>query len=58
MTKRELARYAQAFQNYMDELHRFCMRRQIDYFPWTTDQAFEDAFVELLSRGSALAGTK
>ncbi len=57
MTKRELARYAQAFKQFMEELHRFCMRRQIDYFPWTTDQPFEDAFLDLLSRGSALAGT-
>ena len=57
MTKRELARYAEAFKQFMDELHRFCMRRRIDYFPWTTDQQFEDAFLDLLSRGSALAGT-
>ncbi|MBN2475530.1 MAG: DUF58 domain-containing protein [Pirellulales bacterium] len=57
MTKRELARYAKAFQQFMDDLHRFCMRRQIDYFPWTTDQLFEDTFLDLLSRGSALAGT-
>ncbi len=58
LTKRELARYANAFEEFMEGLHRFCMRRQIDYFPWTTDQTFEDAFVELLSRGSALAGSK
>ncbi len=57
MTKRELARYTDAFRQFMDDLHRFCMRRQIDYFPWTTDQPFEDAFLDLLSRGSALAGT-
>ena len=57
MTKRELARYKKAFQQFMDDLHRFCMRRKIDYFPWTTDQLFEDAFLDLLSRGSALAGT-
>jgi uncharacterized protein (DUF58 family) len=56
MTKRELARYVQAFHQFMEELHRFCMKRQIDYFPWTTDQAFEDAFLDLLSRGSALGG--
>jgi hypothetical protein len=57
MTKRELARYAQAFQQFLEDLHRFCMRRRIDYFPWTTEQPFEDAFLDLLSRGNALAGT-
>ena len=57
MTKRELARYKKAFEQFMDDLHRFCMRRRIDYFPWTTDQQFEDAFLDLLSRGSALAAS-
>ena len=57
MTKRELARYAKAFEQFIDDLGRFCMRRKIDYFPWTTDQPFEDAFLGLLSRGNALAGT-
>ncbi len=57
MTKRELTRYAKAFEQFIDDLGRFCMRRQIDYFPWTTDQPFEDAFLGLLSRGNALAGT-
>lgn len=57
MTKRELARYAKAFEKYVDELHTFCMKRRIDYFPWTTDQPFEDTFLSLLSRGNALAGT-
>jgi uncharacterized protein (DUF58 family) len=56
MTKRELARYAAAFKEFMEGIRRFCMVRQIDYFPWTTDQAFEDTFLGLLSRGSALAG--
>ncbi len=57
MTKREQARYVAAFQQFMDDLHRFCMRRQIDYFPWTTEQPFEDTFLDLLSRGNALAST-
>ncbi len=57
MTKREVARYVKAFAEFMDEIRSFCMRRQIDYFPWTTDQQFEETFLTLLSRGSALAGT-
>jgi hypothetical protein len=57
MTRRELARYVEAFDKFLDDLHRFCMRRRIDYYPWTADQPFEDAFLDLLSRGNALAET-
>jgi uncharacterized protein (DUF58 family) len=56
MTRRDLARYAEAFEAFLEGIRRFCMQRQIDYFPWTTDRPFEDAFLSLLSRGSALAG--
>ncbi len=57
MTRRELARYTDAFRAYLDDVHRFCMRRRIDYFPWTVDRPFEDALLDLLSRGNALAET-
>jgi uncharacterized protein (DUF58 family) len=57
MTGRELNRYAEAFQQFLDDVSRFCAGRQIDYFPWITDRPFEDAFLDLLSRGNALAGT-
>lgn len=57
LTRRELVRYRESFAAFMDGIRRFCMTRQIDYFPWTTDQSFEDAFLALLSRGHALAGT-
>ncbi len=56
MTRRELARYVQAFAGFLDGIRRYCMSRQINYFPWTTDRPFEDGFLELLSRGSSLAG--
>ncbi|REJ95645.1 MAG: hypothetical protein DWQ35_06005, partial [Planctomycetota bacterium] len=56
-TKRELARYEAAFAQYQEDLARSCLQRKIDYFPWQTDRAFEDTFVELLSRGNALAGS-
>ena len=56
MTKRELERYSEAFDEYQETLRRFCMSRQIDYFPWTTNEPFEDSFLNLLSRGSALGG--
>lgn len=57
MTKRELARYVAAFQAYQEDLQRSCMQRGVDYFSWMTDEPFEDNFVNLLSRGNALAGT-
>ena len=57
MTKRELVRYKEAFASFMEDIRRFCMGRKVDYFPWTTDQPFEDTFLGLLSRGSALAAT-
>ena len=56
MTKRELDRYAEEFEKFLEELKRFCMSRQIDYYPWSTSETFEDTFLNLLSRGSALSG--
>lgn len=57
MTRREQQRYAEAFDQFMEGLQRTCTQRQINYFPWVTDQPFEDTFLGLLSRGNALAGT-
>ena len=57
MTKRELARYNKAFDEYQEDLQRACVTRKVNYFPWMTDEPFEEAFLNLLSRGNALAGT-
>jgi uncharacterized protein (DUF58 family) len=57
LTRRELERYAESFEEFLEGVRRFCMQRKIDYFPWTTDRPFEDAFLDLLGRGCALAGT-
>jgi uncharacterized protein (DUF58 family) len=56
LTKQELARYAAAVEAWQDSLRRTASARQIDYVPWTTDQPFEERFLDLLSRGSQLAG--
>ncbi len=56
-TKRERKRYEQAFAAYLDVVERECLSRQVDYLRWPTGQPFEDMFLELLSRGSALAGS-
>ena len=55
-TKRERERYEKEFERYRLDLERGCLKRQIDYLAWTTDQPFEDMFLSLLSRGSALSG--
>lgn len=56
LTRRERRRHEAAFDGFVDEVHASCVSRQIDYLAWRTDLSFEDLFLELLSRGSALAG--
>ncbi|MFT5465435.1 MAG: hypothetical protein ACI8UO_000530 [Verrucomicrobiales bacterium] len=55
-TKRELKRYVETYENFLKTIERECVARQIDYMQWSTDGSFEDLFLTLLSRGSALAG--
>ncbi len=56
LSKRELSQYTDSFNNYLETLRETCMQRKVDYTPWYTDQSFEELFIDLLSRGSALAG--
>ena len=56
-TKRELKRYTEAYEEFLKTIERECSGRQIDYMQWSTDGSFEDLFLTLLSRGSALAGS-
>jgi len=56
-TKRDLKRYTETFEAYLDTLQHECITRQIDYMQWDTDGSFEDLFLTLLSRGSVLAGS-
>ena len=56
--RRETARYVEVFEQFLDELRTFCMHRQIDYYPWTTDQPFEDAILgPAQPRSARLAGS-
>jgi len=57
LTRRDLAAYEERFTEFLEGLKTVCVHHQADYVTWTTDLAFEDMFVNLLSRGSALAGT-
>ena len=56
LTKRDLDRYEENFRTFADGIEASCLRRQIDYLRWPTDQSFEEGFLALLMRGSALAG--
>ena len=56
LTRRDLDLYAANFREFVETLEAACLRRQIDDLRWLTDQAFEEAFLGLLMRGSALAG--
>ena len=56
LTARDLDRYEENFRRFADALKASCLRRQIDYLRWPTDQSFEEGFLALLMRGSALAG--
>lgn len=55
LTRSELRRYRETFAAYQEELRETCRRYRADFVAWTTDQSFEEMFLNLLSRGSALA---
>ena len=55
LSPRQLDQYRRSFDSFMDRIKRTCTRRQVNYVPWMTDQAFEEMFIALLTRGSALA---
>ncbi len=55
LTQRDLAAYRQLFERFLDDVQQTCSQSQINYLTWSTDQSFEDMFMALLSRGSALA---
>lgn len=57
LTPRDLRRYEQAFRVHLERLAASCLRRQIDYLTWTTDEGFESLFLELLARGSLGQGS-
>jgi len=54
-TPADKKRYEETYQQFVQGIEKACQDRQIDYQPWRTDYPFEDVFLELLSRGSALA---
>ena len=55
LNKRDMERYTNAFDAFVEDLRQFCMKKQVAYSLWNTDAPFEGAFLDLLSKGSALA---
>lgn len=56
LTKRDAQRHAEAYDAFVANLERACVSRQIDFLQVRTDEPFEDRFLEVLTRGAALAG--
>lgn len=54
-TPRDKIRYENRYQLFINEIEFACQSRQIDYQRWRTDYPFDELFLDLLSRGSALA---
>ena len=55
LTPRDRQRYEDRFHLFLSEIEATCRSRQIDHQKWRTDYPFDDLFLDLLSRGSALA---
>ncbi len=56
-TTRDRERYEQNYQTFLNDIEKSCQSRQVDYQRWRTDFPFDEMFLDLLSRGSALAGS-
>jgi len=57
LTKREVKAYTEMFDAFTTNLENACAGRQIDFFQCMSDEPFEEKFVDMLMRGSALAGS-
>lgn len=56
LSRRDVARCEEAFLHFTQAVEKACLSRRIDHMNWATDVDFEETFLALLSRGSALAG--
>lgn len=56
ITRREVKLYSEMFDAFSENLSNACASRRIDFFRCLSDEPFEDRFLTLLTRGSALAG--
>ena len=56
ITRRDVKLYIEMFNAFTDSLSRACASRRMDFIRCASDEPFEDRFLELLTRGSALSG--
>ena len=56
LTKRDVQRYVETFDSFVANLSLECASHSVDFMQVTSDEAFEERFLDLLVRGSALAG--
>lgn len=56
LTRRDVQRYVETFDAFCDKLARDCASHRIDFMQCGAEEPFEDRFLELLNRGSALTG--
>ncbi|MBL9115055.1 MAG: DUF58 domain-containing protein [Verrucomicrobiaceae bacterium] len=54
LTKRDVARYTEAFDAFAEATAASCASRQIDFVQCRSDDPFEERFLELLMRGALL----
>jgi len=58
LTRRDMDAYTETFERFIERVHQKCTSHQVNHLLWTTDHAFEEMFLKLLSRGSALANER
>jgi len=56
LTRRDVQRYEETFDAFTESLARECTARRIDFMQAGSEEPFEERFLEMLARGSALAG--
>jgi uncharacterized protein (DUF58 family) len=56
ISKREMKQYLLLFEAFTQNLSHACASRHINFFRCSSDEPFEDRFLELLTQGSAMAG--
>jgi uncharacterized protein (DUF58 family) len=56
ITRRDVKLYIEMFDAFTESLSRACAARRMDFIRCASDEPFEDRFLELLTRGSALSG--
>jgi uncharacterized protein (DUF58 family) len=54
VTAKVLERYAKAYEEYLDQVRRFCTSRQVSYFRADVNEAFDELILRVFRRGGFL----